>query len=189
MWFPDDYDISRLILGQWSNDLIETKQTCLCSQYPEGNIMHVQSKTGLVQCGQPKGVALLVFSGTPCGWPASRHGSPSKAVRPRDLTPCSHKPICIVTKYPNRCVVIMIITWHIQFQLVNIHHLKYEYGARNESRFARYSHCYVMWCPLMIWIVASMDAKGRCARNALFHTFDIGVFKSIWNKSATIKHI
>ena len=67
------------------------------------------------------------------------------------------KPECIVTTNPDRSVLITIITWHFQFHLVNVSILclKYEYGAWGESRFACYSHCYVIWCPLMTGIVAS----------------------------------
>ena len=34
------------------------------------------------------------------------------------------------------------------FVNVSILRLKYKYGAQSESRFACYSYCYVMWCPL-----------------------------------------
>ena len=80
-----------------------------------------------------------------------------EGVSPRDLTYCSHKPECIVTTNPDRSVLITIITWHFQFRPVNVSilHLKYDYRARSESRFACYSHCYVTWYPLTTGIVAS----------------------------------
>ena len=80
-----------------------------------------------------------------------------EGVSPRDLTYCSHKPECIVTTNLDRSVLIRIITWHLQFRPVNVSilHLKDDYRARSEGRFACYSHCYVTWCPLMTGIVAS----------------------------------
>ena len=74
---------------------------------------------------------------------------------------------------------------------VSILHLKYEYGARSESRFAYYSHCYVTWCPLTTGSVAfTMPvSKVRYAHGALPHTFRIGVFKSIENNSTIVKYI
>ena len=76
---------------------------------------------------------------------------------PRDLTYCSHKPECIVTTNPDTSVLITIITWHFQFRPVNVSilHLKDDYRARSESRFACYAHCYVTWWPLTTGIVAS----------------------------------
>ena len=72
-----------------------------------------------------------------------------EGVSPRDLTYCSHNPECIVTTNPYRSVLITIITWHFQFLPANasILHLKYECRARNDKRFACYSHCYVTCCP------------------------------------------
>ena len=53
---------------------------------------------------------------------------------------------------------------------MSILHLKGEYGARSESRFA----CF----PLRKGIVATMSVvKERRARDALPHTFNIGVFE------------
>ena len=84
---------------------------------------------------------------------------------PRDLTYCSHKPECIVTTKPDRSVLITIITWHFQFRPVNasILHLKDDYRARSESRFACYSHYYVTWCPLTTGIVTSQCPSARDA--------------------------
>ena len=42
-------------------------------------------------------------------------------------------------------------------------HLKYEYGARSESRFASYSHCRVTWCPLTTGTVASQCPSAKDA--------------------------
>ena len=66
-----------------------------------------------------------------------------EGVSPRDLTYCSHKPECIVTINPDRSVLITIITWHFQFRPMNVSilHLKDDYRARRESRFACYFHC------------------------------------------------
>ena len=95
----------------------------------------------------------------------------------RDLTYCSHKPGCIVTANPERSVLITIITWNLQFHLVNVNilHWKYKYGARSESRFA--------WCLTM------PVGKGRCTCDALPYTLDIVVFKTVSKNSATIKRI
>ena len=111
--------------------------------------------------------------------------------RLRYLTYCSHKPEYTVTTNHDRSVLITIISWHFQFHRVNVSviHSKYGYGARSESRFACYSHCYFTWCPLMTGIVASQCPSRRCARDVLPHTFDIGVFKTVKNYSITIKHI
>ena len=88
-----------------------------------------------------------------------------EGVCPRDLTYCSHKPECIVTTNPDRSVLITIITWHFQFRPVNVSilHLKYDYRAWSESRFASYSHCYVTWYPLTTGIVASLCPSARDA--------------------------
>ena len=88
-----------------------------------------------------------------------------EGVSPRDMTYCSHKPECIVTTNPDRSVLITIITWHFQFRPVygSILHLKYDYRARSESRFACYSHCYVTWYPLTTGIVASQCPSARDA--------------------------
>ena len=86
-------------------------------------------------------------------------------IRPRDLTYWSHKSEYIVTTNRDRSVLITIITWHFQFHPVNVSilHLKYDYRARSESRFACYSHCYVMWYPLTTGIVASQCPSARDA--------------------------
>ena len=96
---------------------------------------------------------------------ACETGSQIEGVSPRDLTYCSHKPECIVTTNPDRSVLITIITWHFQFRRVNVSilHLKYDYRARSESRFACYSHCYVTWYPLTTGIVASQCPSARDA--------------------------
>ena len=88
-----------------------------------------------------------------------------EGVSPRDLTYCSHKPECIATTNRDRSVLITIITWHFQFRPVNVSilHLKDDYHARSESRFACYAHCYVTWCPLTTGIVASQCPSARDA--------------------------
>ena len=88
-----------------------------------------------------------------------------EGVSPRDLTSCWHKPECIVTTNPSRSVLITIITWHFQFRPMNVSilHLKDDYRARSESRFACYAHCYVTWCPLTTGIVASQWPSARDA--------------------------
>ena len=103
----------------------------------------------------------------------------------RDLTYCSHKPEWFVTANPERSVLITIITWNLQFHLVNVYilHWKYKYGPRSESRFACYPHCYVTWC-LTIPV-----GKGRCTCDALPYTLNIVVFKTVSKNSATIKRI
>ena len=74
-------------------------------------------------------------------------------------------PSVLWQQNPNRSVLITIITWHFQFRPVNVSilHLKYDYRARSESRFACYSHCYVTWYPLMTGIVASQCPSARDA--------------------------
>ena len=58
----------------------------------------------------------------------------------------------MLTTNPDRSVIIKIITWHFQFHPVNVSipHLKYECGARSDSHFACFSHCYD--CYEMIYI-------------------------------------
>ena len=124
--------------------------------------------------------------------------SNSEAVRPRYKTYCSHKAACIVTTNPNRSVLITIITWHFQFHLVNfsILHLKYKYGARRESRFACYSHCYATWCSLTTGIIASKCPSVRVAAlvtryltpliSACLKPLKFTTMKHIHNQSANI---
>ena len=109
--------------------------------------------------------------------------------KPRDLTHCSHKLKSTVTTDPIRLILIMIITRHFQFHLVNVSILqsKYEYDAQSESRFACYSHCSITWCTLMTGIVASHAS--RQAHDALHDPFNTSMFKSVRKNSATIKHI
>ena len=69
-------------------------------------------------------------------------------------------------------------------------HLKSEYGARSESRFACYSHCYVTWRPLTTGIVASQCPTSRGA--ALVTNSLITLILACLNplkSSTTIKHI
>ena len=88
-----------------------------------------------------------------------------EGVIPRDMTYCSHKPVCMMTTNSDWSVLITIITSHFQVHPVNasILCLKYEYCARSESRFACYSHCYVTWCPLTTGIVTSQFPPSRDA--------------------------
>ena len=93
----------------------------------------------------------------------------------------------IVTSKPDRSVLVPLLKWY--FWCWNFH-LKGEYGARCESNFSCYSHCYVTWCPWTTGIVASQwRLKRRCARDTLPHTYDIGMFQCSKNNSTTIKHI
>ena len=79
---------------------------------------------------------------------------------------CTVHTKCIVTRNP-------IITWHFQFHFVNVGilHLKYKYGVQGESRFTCYSHCYVMWCPLMTGIVIS-QCQSRDGFTPLKHIYN-----------------
>ena len=90
-------------------------------------------------------------------------GSQILSEYPRDLTYCLHKPECIVTTNPDRWVLIMLKTWHFKYHLVNVSilYLKYEFGAQSKSRFVCYSHCYVMWYPLMTGMVTSQCLWAR----------------------------
>ena len=51
------------------------------------------------------------------------------------------KPECIVTTNPDRSVLITIITWDLEFHLMNAHipHLKGDHRGRSESHFACFS--------------------------------------------------
>ena len=91
--------------------------------------------------------------------------APPEAVKPRDLTYCSHNPEYIVTINPDRLVLRTTTTWHFQFHLMNVSilHLRYEYHAQSESRFAWYPRCYVTWCPLTTEIVALECPSSRDA--------------------------
>ena len=60
-----------------------------------------------------------------------------------------------------------IMTFQFHLMNVSILHLKYQYGARSESRFACYSHCYVMWCPLTMKFV---DLQCPSSRDAALMT-------------------
>ena len=55
--------------------------------------------------------------------------------------------------------------FHLQFHFVNVSiiHLKYEYLARSERRFAWCSYCYVIWCPLTTGIVAPQCLSSKDA--------------------------
>ena len=73
---------------------------------------------------------------------------------------------------------------------VSILRLKYEYGARSESRF--------VLLPLLRHVVPLNDGncrltmpvgKGRCAHDALAQTFDIGMFKTVKKNYPTIQLI
>ena len=107
------------------------------------------------------------------GYVRNRKWDP-KAVRPSDLTYCSHKPACIVTTNPDRSVLITIITWHFQFHVVNVSilHLKYKYGAQSESHFACYSHRYVTWWPVTTAGLPVIGAGSRSTRTHFSYTQD-----------------
>ena len=70
----------------------------------------------------------------------------SEAVKPRDLKHCLHKPNCIVTTNPDRSVLITIITWHFQFQLVNVFSVSVEViGNISEDMFTPMSGGARLW--------------------------------------------
>ena len=128
----------------------------------------------------------VIIGSSNCLSPVQHHSNTStrveslsnpEGVSPRDLTYCSHKPECIVTTNPDRSVLITIITCHFQFRPVNVSilHLKYDYRARSESRFACNSHCYVTWYPLTTGIVAS---QCPLARDAVLVTRYLTPFRS-----------
>ena len=65
-------------------------------------------------------------------------------------------------------------------------HLKYEYRARNESRFSLLRHV----VPLDDGSFRlTIPVKGRCTRGVLPHVFHIGVFKFVKTIFTKIKHI
>ena len=123
---------------------------------------------------------------------ACETGSQSRGRSPRDLTYCSHKPECIGTTNPDRSVLITIITWHFQFHPGNVSNLHVKGAYVLEARAV-----YAL-PPLLRHVVPLNDGncrltipvvKGRCARDALPHAFDIGVFKYSKSNPSTIKHI
>ena len=107
-------------------------------------------------------------------------------------TVCS-SPSALWQQTPPEPVLITIITWHFQFHLVNVCnlHLKYEYGARNESLFCMLTPLLCHVVPLNHWNCRLTMRVGKecCARDALPYTFDISVFKTIKTNSTTIRHI
>ena len=61
----------------------------------------------------------------PNAWgPVRIRKSNPEGVSPRNLTYCSHKPECSGTTNSDRFVLIRIITWHFQFQPVNVSNLR-----------------------------------------------------------------
>ena len=85
----------------------------LLSKQPLGWWYKTLSRSLWCHCNVPKYVAWL-----------SQHRSSlqitiPEAVRPRDLTYCSHKPQWIVTTIPSRSVSNPIITWHCSFRPEN----------------------------------------------------------------------
>ena len=115
-----------------------------------------------------------------------------KDVSPRDLTYCSHKPECIGSTNPDRSVLTKIIKCHFHFHPVNVSNLNvkgtYVLVARAVSRAPPLLRHVVPLndgsCRLTILVV-----KGRSAREALPHTFNIGVIKYDKSNPTTIKHI
>ena len=58
-------------------------------------------------------------------------------------------------------------------------------------RFTRSSHCHVMWCPLVMGIVASQypSSLWHCAHDLLPHIFNICIFKCSKDNSTTITYL
>ena len=113
-------------------------------------------------------------------------------VSPRDLTYCSHKPECIGTTNPDRSVLITIITWHFQF------HPWMLVISTQKAHMCSKRELFHELLPLLRHVVPLNDGncrltipvvKGCCAREALSHAFDIGVFKYGKSNPTTIKHI
>ena len=115
-----------------------------------------------------------------------------EGISPRDLTYCSHKPECIGTTNPDRSVLITLILWHFQSHPVNVSnlHVKGHMCWKREPFHALLPllHHVVPLnggnCRLTIPVV-----KGRCAREALSHAFNIGVLKYGQSNPITMKHI
>ena len=103
-----------------------------------------------------------------------------------------HKPECIGTTNPDRLVLITIMTWHFQFHPVNVSNLHIKGAYVFEARAVSRAQPIITSrgalkdgnCRLTIPVV-----KGRCAREALPHAFNIGVFKYSKSNPTTIKHI
>ena len=115
-----------------------------------------------------------------------------EGVSPRDLTYCSQKPECIGTTNPDRSVPITIITWHFEFHPVNVSNL-----PQKTHKCLKREPFHVL-LPLLRHMVPLNDencrltipvGKGRCAREALPHAFNIGVFEYGKSNPTTIKHI
>ena len=112
-------------------------------------------------------------------------------VSPRDLT-YSYKPECIGTTNPDRSVLITIISWHFQFHPVSISNLHVKKTYVLEARAVSRAPPIVTSrgplndgnCRLTTPVV-----KGRCAREALPHACNIGVFKYGKSNPTTMKHI
>ena len=111
--------------------------------------------------------------------------SDPEAVRPQNVTRCSHKLECIVATNPDWSVLSTTITWHFHFHLVNVCnlHFMYEYGTQRDNRFTCYPHCYITCHPTVL------NVKGRCVLDARPHICNAGLFKSVKKSSATTKHI
>ena len=88
-------------------------------------------------------------------------------------TYCSYTPGCILTTKPERSALVTIISWHVTLHLKNVSVVPVngEYGVRTESRFTRFFHCYVTWCPLTTGFAASQYPSWRDAVLArCYHT-------------------
>ena len=96
--------------------------------------------------------------------------------------------LAILATNPDRSVLITIVTWHFQFHLVNVSILlKIRILCYKREPFR-------VLVPLLRHVVPLNDGKcrltmivikGRCVRDALPHTFNVGVKKNY----AAIKHI
>ena len=90
-----------------------------------------------------------------------------------------HEPMYIMTRNSDRPVLITIIKWYLQFHTMNTNslYLKSGYGARSKSHFACFSHCCIMWCPLMTGIVTSQYPSSRYVEHMI--CYSIWVFNSL----------
>ena len=134
----------------------------------------------------PKGSVVTVDEG------ACEQEVNPEAVRPRYLMHYSHKPECIVTTNPDRSVLITIITWHFHFaSWMLVSPLKTRIWCSKGEPFR-------VLLILLRHVVPLNDGncrltmpvvKGRCARDAQPHTFNISFFRSNKKDCAAIKHI
>ena len=118
--------------------------------YRAWNVTYVMAWSQVVSCVFLKGLGPVLE-----GFVVTMHEG---ACETQARVHCDNKPRQISLNHDYN-------VWYFQFHPVNVSilHLKDDYRAQSESRFACYSHCYVTWCPLTTGIVASQCPSARDA--------------------------